>query len=589
MGKISLTKRFGSGLSMIINLFSKDKNQITNLNKKTMKRKIIYYLLCLMTLSIILSSCFDEKDFAFDRLAETTINPNVHLNNLLSTEITMSDFFNLDTIADTISGLELISTSDGNGSYLDFVYSFDTIFKPEVPEISNVQGTSFALPGISLGDISGNFQGDYYYPDISENMAVESVNFPTIPNGQVIDSVYIEQGTINITVNSNIDYNSYIDLRCNELRDRVTNQPYTNRIQIHAKKPGKNIITANVDLSQYTIVINPDSKINFEYRLYIAINGIVQPTYNVSLDIQFSTLKYKNIYGLLGNYNLNFSTIENVEIFKDSTFTNIFRGGNFSIENLFLDMTTETNSGIPANINLTKIGGYNDNNIYLDLIQNPLERIISVAPAPNPNTNGISTHRINLNTNIISLPPIKFEYTGNIQLNPDNVRGFEPFDPWIKVKAELHIPFKAQLNDLYYNIYIDSFDLGSSSDYINSASLVLDLTNYFPFDISAELYGLDAQGNEIGQVIDVNDGQDNIIVKGANIDNYGNIISPSQKISTITINATNFDILKNAAKIKLKLKLNTSSNNNVKPFVRFKKDSKISVSLGVDIKGQITL
>ncbi len=34
MGKISLTKRFGSGLSMIINLFSEDKNQITNLNKK---------------------------------------------------------------------------------------------------------------------------------------------------------------------------------------------------------------------------------------------------------------------------------------------------------------------------------------------------------------------------------------------------------------------------------------------------------------------------------------------------------------------------------------------------------------------------
>ncbi|MFA6200660.1 MAG: hypothetical protein WC679_09675 [Bacteroidales bacterium] len=554
-----------------------------------MKRKSIYYLLCLMTLSISLSSCFDEKDFAFDRLAETTINPNVHLNNLLSTEITMSDFFNLDTIADTISGLELISTSDGNGSYLDFVYSFDTIFKPEIPEISNIQGTSFALPGISLGDISGNFQGDYYYPDISENMAVESVNFPTIPNGQIIDSVYIEQGTINITVNSNIDYNSYIDLRCNELRDRVTNQPYTNRIQIHAKKSGKNIITSNVDLSQYTIVINPDSKINFEYRLFIAINGTVQPTYNVSLDIQFSTLKYENIYGLLGNYNLDFSTIENVEIFKDSTFTNIFKGGNFSIENLFLDMTTETNSGIPANINLTKIGGYNDNNIYLDLIQNPLEKIIPIAPAPNPNTNGISTHRINLNTNIISLPPIKFEYTGNIQLNPDNVRGFEPFDPWIKIKAELHIPFKAQLNDLYYDIYIDSFDLGSSSDYINSASLVLDLTNYFPFDISAELYGLDAQGNEVGQIIDVNNGQDDIIVKGANIDNYGNIISPSQKISTITINATNFDILKNAAKIKLKLKLNTSSNNNVKPFVRFKKDSKISVSLGVDIKGQITL
>ncbi len=542
-----------------------------------------------MTLSISLSSCFDEKDFAFDRLAETTINPNIHLNNLLSTEITMSDFFNLDTIADTISGLELISTSDGNGSYLDFVYSFDTIFKPEVPEISNVQGTSFALPGISLGDVSGNFQGDYYYPDISENMAVESVNFPTIPNGQVIDSVHIEQGTINITVNSNIDYNSYIDLRCNELRDRVTNQPYTNRIQIHAKKSGKNIITSNVDLSQYTIVINPDSKINFEYRLFIAINGTVQPTYNVGLDIQFSTLKYENIYGLLGNYNLDFSTIENVEVFKDSTFTNIFKGGNFSIENLFLDMTTETNSGIPANINLTKIGGYNDNNIYLDLIQNPLERIIPIAPAPNPNTNGISTHRINLNTNIISLPPIKFEYTGNIQLNPDNVRGFEPFDPWIKIKAELHIPFKAQLNDLYYDIYIDSFDLGSSSDYINSASLVLDLTNYFPFDISAELYGLDAQGNEVGQIIDVNNGQDDIIVKGANIDNYGNIISPSQKNSTITIDATNFDILKNAAKIKLKLKLNTSSNNNVKPFVRFKKDSKISVSLGVDIKGQITL
>ena len=41
--------------------------------------------------------------------------------------------------------------------------------------------------------------------------------------------------------------------------------------------------------------------------------------------------------------------------------------------------------------------------------------------------------------------------------------------------------------------------------------------------------------------------------------------------------------------MKLKLKLNTSSNGTNKPFIRLTKNAKVNISLGIDVNGKITL
>lgn len=556
-----------------------------------MKRKSIYYLLCLMILNISLSSCFDEKDFAFDRLAETTINPNVHLNNLLSTEVTMSDFFSMDSIADTISGLELVTVNDPNGNYLDFVFSIDTIFKPDVPELDPINGINFDLPPISLGDINGSFYGEFNYPDISEPMEVVSTEIPPLDDSQTIDSIRFKKGSLVIALSSDLNHSGFITLKCNGLKNKVTHEIFNQKLRLsNANQVGNKVFNYNVDLTQYNVEVDANSKLNFEYRMFVEVNGTVKPNYDINVNIEFSKLEVDYIYGKLGNFSSQFSDFTNIDVFSDSTFSKIFQGGHFLLEDMYLDFYAETNSGIPSTLSLSTIRAYDENNNHIDLITNPAERTININPASEPYGIGTSSQRINLNTGVINLPPSRIEYLGDLVLNPNHITGFEPIDPWIKIKSKLHIPVKAQMNDLIYDVDVDKIDLGDATDYINSASLKLNLTNYFPFSIEAELYCLDQSGNETGQVLNVeSENSENIIVSGANVDANGNIISPSSKTTSISITSENFNLLKNASKMKLKLKLNTSSSGTNKPFIKLNNDSKVTISLGIDIKGQITL
>lgn len=553
-----------------------------------MKKKIIFYLVCVLFLGIGFLSCVDEKDFDFDRMTQTTINPNIHLNNLLSTEITMSDFFDLDSIADSISGLELVTVNHSDGDYLDFIFSIDTLFRPDIPELEKINGINFNLPSISIGDINGSFYGEFNYPDISEPMEVVSVAVPTLDDNQTIDSIFIKKGSIFIALSSNINHNAFINLKCSGLRNKITHEIFNENLRLsNANQIGNKVFNYEVDLSKYSLSPDVNSSLNFEYRLLMEVNGTIKPKYDVNVNIEFSKLEINYIYGMLGNFNSTFSDSLDIDIFSDSSFSKIFEGGHFAIENMYMDFHSETNTGIPAVLNLSTIKAYDANNISTEIITIPSERIITINPASIPNQIGISDKTINLNTSIFNSPPSKIEYLGNIVLNPNNISGFEPIDPWIKIKAKLHIPLKAQINDLFYDIELDKIDLGEASDYVNSASLLLTLTNYFPFSIGAQLYCLDINGNETGQVLDINN-TSNTLVTGAVVDANGKILGPSSNTTSITITSENFDLIKNANKMKLKLKLNTSSNGSNKPFIRLNKDSKVSVSLGIDVKANVT-
>ncbi|MDD2191932.1 MAG: hypothetical protein PHO12_05265 [Bacteroidales bacterium] len=555
-----------------------------------MKKKITLYLVFFLVLGIGFSSCVDEKDFDFDRMAQSTVNPRIHLNNLLSTEITMSDFFNLDSIADSTDGLEIVTVNHPDGNYLDFVFNVDTVFKLDIPKLDRIKGINFDIPSISIEDVIGNFYGNFNYPDVSEPMEVITVDIPKIDDTQIIDSLFLKKGIMYIALNSNINHNSSINLKCSGLRNRITNEIFNENLRLsNSNQNGFKVFNYEIDLSKYSLNIGSNSKLNFEYRLNMNVVGAIKPNYDVNINLEFSDFDISYAFGTLGNYNSSLSDIYKIDIFNDSTFSQIFETGKFALETMYLDFRAETNTGVPAVLNLSTVKAYNEkNNTSADIIPLNSDKTIIINPASGPNQIGVSDKTINLNTSVINIIPSKIEYIGNIVLNPDNVSGFEPSNPWIKIKSKLHIPLKAQINDLDYVVELDKIDIGEASDYINSASLILKLTNYFPFSIAAQLYCLDANGSETGQVLDLNSTSSNIVT-GANVDNNGKVISPSTKTTKITITTENFNLIKNASKMKLKLILNTSSNGSTKPYIRLNRDSKVSVSLGIDVKANITL
>lgn len=551
-----------------------------------MKKNIFYHLIGIILFSIVFSSCVDEKDFDFDRMTPITINPSVQLNKLVSEEISLNDFFNIDSI----EGVVLTVQSDQGGEYLEFTYSFDTSIIQNIPTI-NVNPTNISLPPLNLEGTS--YTGDFYFPDLNQSMFNSEVDFPELEHEQKLDSIYLKGGELQINVNSNIDYTTYMIISCDEIRRKDNNSSFNDTIYLSQSKR-KNTGTNTTDLSDYKIIVN-NNKINFKYRLHIAANGALH-NYNVGLNIAINNIQFDAAFGKMGKFDVDFSDNIDIDFFKESSISRFFEGEKFSLEKLFIDFKTETNNGIPSVININQFGVYDKDDVFHDAIINPADKVIPVNPALSLNTTETSSKTVQFNVNLLNLAPQKLSFDASLTLNPNNVNCFVVNDPYVKVQADIHIPFKGKLNDLDYDVefYNDLYEGKNTednyADYIKDATIYLDMTNYFPISIGAELYGVDTSGNEIGKILNINNGTNDVIINGANVDINGNVTSPSMKKTTISANSTNIAILKKSKKIILKLKLNTSATNDgTKPYIRFKKDSKIIINAGVNLKTNISI
>ncbi|MDR0970810.1 MAG: hypothetical protein LBM25_00285 [Bacteroidales bacterium] len=554
-----------------------------------MKNKKLLFLSLLFFTTLGFLSCVDEKDFDFNRLAQSSINPHIKLPKIISTEVSLSDFFSLDSIVDTMSNLELVVVNDASGDYLDIVLDVDTLFKPEISKIDKLEGSVFEMPKISIGDVAGSFFGEFNYPDVSEPMdTLTSVEIPPLEDDQIIDSATFKQGSLFIALSSNINHYSVLKIYCNELRSKATGKPFEENLNVSsAGQIGTRVINHEIDLSDYVVLVGEESRLNFLYRFVLEVNGEVKPEYDVSANLEFTDFDIDIIYGKVGGVDSEFEDMFDIDLFSDSTLAKIFSGGAFKLEQMYLSLNTSTNIGIPAVLKLSSIEALGET-ASENLLLNPEDSIIPINPAPSLGATGLTSRNIYLNTNALNLPPEKITFKGLLQLNPDKVPGFVTSDLSLALNAKLHIPFKAQINDLEYEIAMERLDLAGVEDYVNSAKLILDLTNNFPISVGASIYCLDSLGNTIGQVLDT-DNPDNILVEGAVVDQNGSILSPSYSTTAILIDEDNFKLLKDAFNMKLVLKLNTSSYQDNKPFIRLHKDSKLSVSLSLDVKANITI
>ncbi|MDD4529119.1 MAG: hypothetical protein PHX48_04510, partial [Bacteroidales bacterium] len=454
-----------------------------------------------------------------------------------------------------------------------------------------VNPTNITLPALNLEGTS--YTGDLYFPALNQSMFNTEVDFPDLEHGQKIDSLYLRGGELQINVNSNIDYSSYMIITCDEIRRKDNNASFNDTIYLsQSKRKGSGI--NSTELSNYKINLS-NNKINFKYRLYISANGALH-NYNVALNIAINNIEFDAAFGKMGKFNVDFSDNIDIDFFKESSISRFFEGEKFSLEKLFIDFKTETNNGIPSVININEFGVYDKNNVFHNAIVNNTDRVIVVNPAPSLNSIGTGTESIQFNVNLLNLPPQKLSFDASLVLNPDDVNCFVVNDPYVKVQADIRIPFKGKLNDMDYDVefYNDLYEGKNSednyADYIKDATIYLDMTNYFPVSIGAELYGVDTNGNEIGKILNFNNGTDDVIISGANVDNYGNVISPSLKKTTISANSTNISVLKKSKKLRLKLKLNTSATSDgTKPYIRFKKESKIIINAGVNLNTNITI
>ena len=563
-------------------------------------------LLQILFLGVLISSftaCIDEDDFNFDSLAQTTINPTIDAP-LINTEITLSDFLDLEQLSDTANGFEIIQVNENGDSYLELSLSFKDSFNiadfiQEIEEVEdvNIELTDLNIPDLEdLGFADSNLQEVLFsIPDTSGSAEDISIEIEELENGIKIDSVQIISGGLLIQPTTPLPLNAYIELYSNTIKNRQTGEFFTQRIQISSINTTMN---QTFDLSNYTITLK-DSTINnttkqfidLKYRLMfdLASNDSFQGgSYNINLTVSLMPLVIDAIFGDLGETEFNIKDAVALDIFQDSILNAIAESNSIDFEKFTLKLSTSTNIGadmniIPSIYTLTSDGQthnvFNQNNTITINGANVLGEIAY--------TNDIT---LESDASAIEVFPdsliydINFNFRNNNSKHKNSTHFVSPDDAFVTLDAKASLPLKAKLSNLHYETDFDAFKFIEEMNYLHSTTLQFYIESLFPAELSVNIYLIDSNNVVFDTLL-----ASPFLIPGANIDSEGHTLSASAKNVQITLESSKYESLKKATKMRLAATLNTSSDNQGQQrYVRFSNDAKIKIKASVNATGNIT-
>lgn len=563
-------------------------------------------LLQILFLGVLISSftaCIDEDDFNFDSIAQTTINPTI-CAPLINTEITLSDFLDLEQLSDTANGFEIIQVNENGDSYLELSLSFkdsfniaDFIQQIEEVEDVNIELTDLNIPDLAdLGFDGLNLQEVLFsIPDTSVSAEDISIEIEELENGVKIDSVQIISGGLLIQPTTPLPLNAYIELYSNTIKNKQTGEFFTQRIQISSINTTMN---QTFDLSNYTITLK-DSTINnttkqfidLKYRLMFDLasnNSFQGGSYNINLTVSLMPLVIDAIFGDLGETEFNIKDAVALDIFQDSILNAIAESNSIDFEKFTLKLSTSTNIGadmniIPSIYTLTSDGQthnvFNQNNTITINGANVLGEIAY--------TNDIT---LESDASAIEVFPdsliydINFNFRDNNSKHKNSTHFVSPDDAFVTLDAKASLPLKAKLSNLHYETDFDAFKFIEEMNYLHSTTLQFYIESLFPAELSVNIYLIDSNNVVFDTLL-----ASPFVIPGANIDSEGYTLSASAKNVQITLESSKYESLKKATKMRLTATLNTSSDNQgQQQYVRFSNDAKIKIKASVNATGNIT-
>lgn len=564
--------------------------------------KNLFKILAFSLIILPFTSCVDEDDFDFDSLSQTTITPSINAP-LINLEVQLNDFLDLEQLSDTANGFEIIQVNEANDSYLEFVFSMKDTFDISsfIQQIEGKDDVQVNLSDISIPDLSdlglsSTDLPEFYFSFPDQSVAAEdlSIEVEEFENGVRVDSVQILSGGLIIENVDALPLNAYIELTSNSIRDKVTGEFLSQRIQISNTS---NNINQQLDLANYTIslkdsTINNENKqfIDLRYRLIfdIASNNLFQGgNYDINLNVSLLPFMIDAIFGDFGDTEFNIKDAIALDFFKDSLLNAITSTNSIDFEKFTIDLSTSTNIGVDMNIYP---------NIYTITSQGNTYNVFN-------NTNSIRingadilgetayTNNIVLESDASAIEvfpdsliyDVKFDFKDEVT-KTSNYDFISPDDAFVTLDAKAKLPLKAKLNNLHYDTEFDAFDFIEEMNYLKSTSLQFFIESTFPAELSINLYLVDSNQVVFDTLL-----ASPLKIGGAVIDNEGHLLAPTAENVKITLDDSKYDSLKKAKKIKLSAILNTSKDEGGEQrYVRFSNDAKIKVKASVSATGNIT-
>jgi len=317
------------------------------------------------------------------------------------------------------------------------------------------------------------------------------------------------------------------------------------------------VVQASIPLNgNYTFIDLSATEINFASDLSNPFNRL-RYSYNVMLDnstdyinfnsnsslkieISLNDFEFQTLFGDFGNQKLQ---IDPGHI-KMDVFNRL--GGEFKIANPKLSLMLHNSFGMTAGVNL-KMNAISKTGATLELVSNPPTFNV---PCPADIYSSVISDSVvytRQNSNIsefISLPPNnRVEYQGEITFNEGKVitasnPNFISLESSFWADMKLVLPMELQINNLSFS---DTTAIsGKNFDKVESAELLINVTNEIPLDMDMQLFFVDTIAN-----IQLGSSKRTQILTAGKIDASGNYL-PVETTNTFTLDPNEIISLRKA-------------------------------------------
>ncbi|OFX59452.1 MAG: hypothetical protein A2046_09640 [Bacteroidetes bacterium GWA2_30_7] len=535
-------------------------------------KNITGFILILLIIMLGYNACVKDN-FKYDKLTTNNVEwrPNIAVPVAFAT-------LNLRDLLQDYDSTELL-VEDGTG----FLY---VMYESKVASITaenliNISNQSYS-ENIPVPDLS--IVGNQLYAK------KEMVKTFDVIGDERIDSIILKTCSLAVTISSTYKHTGTIKFTFPTIK--LNGQIFTVNVPISSASGNFNSIK-DYDLSSYHIDLTsgPSNYNQLSYTVELWLDDSsspVQASDNLSINFDFSSIKFSSAYGYFGQKNINIP-LDSIVL---EVYANAFQG-NASVEDPKMNIYINNSYGMEIKANITNLSGYS--NIYqptpliLPSFYNP---ITIQGPSFNQIGQSLLTemflNKSNCNIkSVMSNLPHYILYSVDAQTNPNATPSLQT--NFVLDSSKLDVDIEVEL-PLYgsakYFVLQDTteFDVSKFFKDLNPIDWVMfrtNITNGFPTDIGVQAYFTDSLYNVVDSLFE----RDTQFISSGVINSEGKVIQSTLQTTDVLFPKNRIKKLEN---VKYALfRGYASTTNNAQEAVRIYSNYGVEVQLA--IQAQFTI
>lgn len=407
--------------------------------------------------------------------------------------------------------------------------------------------------------------------------------------GDVYDSIIFKSGNFQLDFNSTFKHTGLLTVTFPTIRKNGL--PYSKTVNINTSN-GFSYSNTFSDLINYKFTTPSSNQLACEVTLTLTNSGNpVLPSDQAQVNMSFTDLQYKLIYGYFGNrvIPVQEDTV-NVEIFNNALNGQIF------FVNPKIKLYLNNSFGVPLGTFFTdfKIYSSSDQTYYPYDIPTQFNPMVINAPTI-PGNSELTTVVLDTNNfptirDIIFNNPRYFYLRTTATMNPPTTSQYNFLTDTSRfaVNLEVELPLWGRSNQwiLQDTLDFDFADYNKDSvvdmNNIEYVRFNINMLNAMPTEAGVQLYFTDSLYNIIDSLFTP---QNMEVIQSGVINSNGKVIQPTRKITQVTYTGNRISGLANVKKVFVRGYLKTTNNGNT--IVRLYSDNYLDVKLGVQVQAKI--